>query len=65
MSMNKKQFDAIAEAINETLWDDESDPATIMRLAGRLAVICKQDNPRFDKDRFFTACTANKKEQRA
>lgn len=65
MSMNRKHFNAIAEAINETLWEDNADPVTMMRLAGRLAVICKQDNPRFDKDRFISACTANKKEQRA
>ena len=62
--MTKRDFQAIAETLNDTLWDDNADPATIMRLAGRLAVVCKQSNPRFDKDRFIDACVADRKERK-
>ena len=62
--MTKQDFQAIAGTLNDMLWDESADPATILRLAGRLSVVCKQSNPRFDKDRFIEACVADRKERK-
>lgn len=61
MSMTKKNYDAIANAINETMWENKlMDPATIMDLIRRLIVVMESDNPRFDRARFIAACTKNR-----
>lgn len=57
--MTKKNYIAIANAINATMWEDKADPATITALIARFAAIFAEDNPRFDAQRFFAACTAN------
>ena len=53
--MTKKDYIAIATAINTTLWEPKSDPATVSALATRLAAVFEADNPRFDRIRFFEA----------
>lgn len=60
MPMSKKHYTAIANAINATLWEDKSDPATTTLLAARLASVFEQDNARFDRGRFLSACTADR-----
>ena len=57
--MTKKDYIAIADAIKTTMWEDKADPATLVALIARLATAFAQDNPRFDAQRFFAACTAN------
>lgn len=60
--MTKKDYQLIAEAIKRTAWDvDEIDrPAKDKKLkavSGELASKLEKDNPRFDRVRFFEACT--------
>lgn len=57
--MTKKDYIALAKTVKDQ-WDmvsnDAQDRANIKIMAMRIAVVCKQDNPRFDADRFLTAC---------
>lgn len=57
--MSKKDYIAIANAINAVMWEDKADPATVTSLVTRFAAIFAKDNPRFDAQRFFAACTAS------
>jgi len=49
--MSRKDYVAMAEGVR-TL----PDPKTRKQTAEFLADICKKDNPRFDRQRFMTAC---------
>lgn len=60
--MTKKNYIAIAQAINDVLWREKADPATVTTLIGSLATVFANDNPRFDAERFFAACLKNPKE---
>ena len=51
MSMSKKHFELLAEHITCIL-----DPHCRLQAAVAVASACKQSNPRFDTDRFFSAC---------
>lgn len=57
MPMSKKHYTAIAHEISIVMWEDGNDPKTVMVLTGRLADLFEDDNPRFDRQRFLTACT--------
>ena len=57
--MTKKDYIAIAKAINETMWSKGADPATLTALIARLSIAFTNDNPRFDHKRFWQACTTN------
>lgn len=57
--MSKKHYNAIAAAIREEI--DSSLPRgardmAAKRIAVRLCETFMADNPRFDRDRFLTAC---------
>ena len=57
MPMSKKHYDADAAAISKILWKNNTDPLTIGLVIQALSDVREQDNPRFDKHRFFMACT--------
>lgn len=59
MPMSKKHYDADAAAISTVLWSKKTDPLTIGLLIQALSDVREQDNPRFDRHRFFEACTKN------
>ena len=58
--MTRKDYVAIAKAINSALWHHECDPATVVMVAGELSTVLHKDNPLFDDKRFMEACTAKK-----
>lgn len=56
--MSRKDYVAIAKAIDETLFTCEQDSAEAMAvtlLATKLADIMSADNARFDREKFLTA----------
>lgn len=57
MPMSKKHYEAIARALNNVMWDDRSDPATMANVIVAVSTVCENDNPRFDRQRFYVACT--------
>jgi hypothetical protein len=59
MAMSKKDYVAIAKAVSRTVADDPDHRAKrvcLEALANRLAFDMALDNPRFDRERFLTAC---------
>lgn len=62
MSMTRKDFELIAEALNEVMqtnWNENDRQRAeyfIGRAADALAVKLRSTNPRFDKARFLAAC---------
>lgn len=59
MPMSKKHYVAVADALSRIMWDDKTDPVTMSRVIVAIAKVFEDDNPRFDRMRFLTACTAN------
>lgn len=59
MPMSKKHYEALASALSNVMWEEDSDPATVTRVIVAVAQVCEGDNPRFDRARFLTACTKN------
>ena len=57
--MSKKHYVAIAKKVNEVMWMEKSDPATVTALMIALAGVFRDDNPLFDTQRFYSACTNN------
>lgn len=55
MSMNRKHFETIAGTIREAR-DHETVDAALNYVARQLAYMCREENSRFDRDKFFTAC---------
>ena len=57
-AFTKQHYIAVAKAIQEVAkeMDDAAAESALSRLAMRLADIFKDDNPRFDKGYFLTAC---------
>ena len=49
--MSKKHFELLAKCINSIM-----DPHARLQAAVAVASACKEANPRFDQDRFFSAC---------
>lgn len=56
--MQSIHFKAIADALNAVrpAADNTSEYYMWARTVSRFADICKSQNPRFNKDRFLTAC---------
>ncbi len=59
MPMSKKHYEAVADAMARVMWTDHMDPATMTAVIWSLSSVFQEDNPRFDKDRFISACTRN------
>jgi len=53
--MTRKHFQVLADNIRTIL-----DPHVRLNAAVAVASACKQMNPRFDADRFYTACGVDK-----
>jgi hypothetical protein len=62
MSMTKKDYVAIADAINGVLWQKDTDPLTITVVSVALAEAFLKDNPQFQHNTFIQACYAERKE---
>lgn len=56
MSMTKKDYVLIAGAINSVMWEDNTDPLTIGRVATRLAASFQHDSDTFRNDLFLHEC---------
>ena len=54
--MTKKHFEAIARIINDVRDENFRGEAATEEIANRLGEFFKSENPRFDLDRFLTAC---------
>lgn len=57
--MSRKDYVAVAEAIERTKDDshDVLDSYSVLKIAAqRVADVFAQDNPRFNRTRFMTAC---------
>ena len=53
--MSHKHYEALAVVIKNEV-NHGSDPAVIARMAQGIADICENDNPRFDRVKFYVAC---------
>ena len=59
MSMTKKDYELIANVINGCVKYDTGEltgKQMLVEVSYQLAEFLKQDNPRFDKNKFITAC---------
>lgn len=54
--MTKKHFEAIAQLFRETYTEGEVEKETVRNLAERMAAMFARENPRFDRNKFLTAC---------
>lgn len=60
--MSKKDYDAIAAAINMEMSASSGHPGLqypIVQVADRIALHCAATNPEFDRARFLKACGVN------
>ena len=57
MPMSKKHYEAVASAVNNVMWQTDTDTATMAYVIAALTEVFADDNPRFDRHRFMTACT--------
>jgi hypothetical protein len=62
MSMSKKDYVAITDAINKVLWQKDIDLVTISVVSIALAEVFLKDNPQFQHNTFIQACYAERKE---
>ena len=62
MSMTKKDYVAIADAINKVLWQKDIDLVTISVVSIALAEVFLKDNPKFQHNTFIQACYVERKE---
>jgi hypothetical protein len=58
--MSKKDYVAIASAMNEIVWAKGMDPATTFTTAVRLAQLFASENANFKYDTFISACFADR-----
>lgn len=58
--MTKKDYIKAAEIIAQTKWDSKVKPAERSRLAQAFVQFFAGDNPRFDRERFLSACELEK-----
>lgn len=56
MSMTKKDYELIAEAINKSEKRNYGSHIITGDLVHNLMIALKQDNPRFNSDKFIIAC---------
>ena len=56
--MTRKDYIAIARALNNCMHHHECDPETVVMVAQELSTVLANDNPLFDYRRFIDACTA-------
>lgn len=55
--MTKKTYEAVAAAFRDTYVDPDTDPnVALSDVAEKLADLFADDNPRFSRDQFLTAC---------
>ena len=59
--MTRKDYEKIAQAVrqvNEDVsgWEDARPDEVLDLLASYLCKVLEQDNPRFDRERFLSAC---------
>jgi len=54
MAMSRKDFTALAALVAE--YAENGGGVGVERLAADLATFCREQNPRFDRDRFMRAC---------
>lgn len=59
MPLSKKNYVAIADIVNRMLWNDGSDPLTVVAFSAELSDYFASDNDRFDRERFMQACLRN------
>lgn len=59
--MTKKDYIKAAEIVSESKWDSKVKPAERQRLADAFVRLFQGDNPRFNKERFLTACNLESK----
>ena len=59
MGMSKKDYVAVADALNKVVWQRESDPATLTNVIAALALVFEEGNSRFDRGRFIAACVSD------
>ena len=62
MSMSKKDYVAIADAINKVLWQKDIDLVTVSVVSIALAEVFLKDNAQFQHNTFIQACYAERKE---
>lgn len=58
--MTKKDYIIIAKAINEMYLGHKDWVRNLEQVGNKFAETLKADNPRFDTERFLTACGINK-----
>lgn len=54
--MTKKDYELIAGTINDYIFVNEADRSNALAIAEMLADSLYSDNPKFDRQRFLTAC---------
>lgn len=54
--MTRKHFEAIAFLFRSAYCETEHEAETVRNLAENMAAMFKRENPRFDIERFLTAC---------
>ena len=54
--MTRKDYQLIADVINSIQADFGDNPVSLDVVASELSSALSQDNPRFDRARFLTAC---------
>jgi hypothetical protein len=59
--MTKKDYIKAAEIVSESKWDSKVKSAERQRLADAFVRLFQGDNPRFNKERFLTACNLESK----
>lgn len=63
MSMTKKDYVSIADALNKVTWQDDIDPMTMTFVSVTLAELFLKDNPRFQYQTFMQACFQPQKQE--
>jgi hypothetical protein len=63
MSMSKKDYVAIADALNDVNWQKKIDPITMTVVSVSLAELFLKGNPRFQYQTFMLACFQQQKQE--
>lgn len=54
--MTRKDYEAFAEAIRVSQWSAEHGRWTVDQVVAMVADVFRDDNARFDRERFVSAC---------